>query len=70
MSGLPPYDDLPATVRGTYWQYRNRVMPYHIDYIFVPATWFENMVSFEIGKFEDWCAPGFGDHAPLTAEFG
>lgn len=47
-----------------------RIMPYHSGYIFVPATWFENMVSFEIGKFEDWCAPGFSDHAPLTAEFG
>jgi exonuclease III len=51
-------------------KYRNRAMPYHIDYIFVPTTWLENMVSFEIGKFEDWCAPGFSDHAPLIAEFG
>ena len=27
------------------------------------------MVSFEIGNFEDWCTPGFSDHAPLIAEF-
>jgi exodeoxyribonuclease III len=59
-----------AEQRGTYWQYRNRAMPYHIDYIFVPTTWSETMVSFEIGNFEDWCAPGFSDHAPLIAEFG
>jgi exodeoxyribonuclease-3 len=56
-----------AEERGTYWQYRNRAMPYHIDYIFVPTPWFESMVSFEIGNFEDWCA--FSDHAPLVAEF-
>jgi endonuclease/exonuclease/phosphatase family metal-dependent hydrolase len=57
-----------AEQRATYWQYRNREMPYHIDYIFVPATWFESMVSFQIGNFEDRCA--FSDHAPLVAEFG
>ncbi len=43
-------------------------MPYHIDYVFVPTTWLENMVSFEIGSFEDWC--DISDHAPLVAEFG
>jgi len=55
--------------QGTYWHYRKKTMPYHIDYVFVPMTWFANMVSFEIGNFQDWCAPGFSDHAPLTAEF-
>jgi hypothetical protein len=44
-----------AEQRETYWQYRNREMPYHIDYIFVPMTWFESMVSFDIGNFEEWC---------------
>jgi hypothetical protein len=60
--------DFGAEVRATYWQYRNREMPYHIDYIFVPTNWFENMISFEIGNFEDWSS--FSDHAPLIAEFG
>jgi exodeoxyribonuclease III len=57
-----------AEVRATYWQYRNRTKAYHIDYVFVPTTWLENLVSFEIGNFEDW--KGFSDHAPLIAEFG
>jgi len=43
--------------------------PYHIDYIFVPTAWLKNMVSFDIGSFDDWCAPGLSDHAPLSAEF-
>jgi hypothetical protein len=59
-----------AEVTNTYWQYRNREMSYHIDYIFVPTTWLENLVSFEIGAFEDWCATGLSDHAPLIAELG
>jgi exodeoxyribonuclease-3 len=59
-----------AEEQGTYWHYRKRTMPYHIDYVFVPMTWFANMVSFEIGNFDDWCAPGYSDHAPLIAEFG
>jgi exonuclease III len=46
-----------------------QAMPYHIDYVFVPTTWFANMVSFEIGNFEEWCATGLSDHAPLIAEF-
>ena len=25
--------------------------------------------SFEIGNFEEWCATGLSDHAPLIAEF-
>jgi hypothetical protein len=58
-----------AEERATYWHYRKQAMPYHIDYVFVPTTWLTNMVSFEIGNFEDWCATGFSDHAPLIAEF-
>jgi Endonuclease/Exonuclease/phosphatase family len=56
-----------AEVQGTYWQYRNRMKPYHIDYIFVPTAWLENMVSFELGTFDVWWR--LSDHAPLIAEF-
>ena len=56
-----------AEAQGTYWQYRNRTKPYHIDYIFVPTAWLENTVSFELGTFEDWYR--LSDHAPLSAEF-
>jgi hypothetical protein len=33
------------------------------------TAWLKNMVSFDIGSFDDWCAPGLSDHAPLSAEF-
>jgi hypothetical protein len=56
-----------AEAQATYWHYRNRTKPYHIDYIFVPTIWLKNMVSFELGTFEEWYQ--FSDHAPLIAEF-
>ncbi len=58
-----------AEAQGTYWQYRDRMKAYHIDYIFVPIAWLKNMVSFDIGSFDNWCVPGLSDHAPLSAEF-
>lgn len=52
---------------GTYWHYRKT--PYHIDYVFVPTSWLEDLVSFEVGTFDAWCRTGLSDHAPLVAEF-
>jgi exonuclease III len=63
MTGLP----FGSEIQATYWHYR--IKPYHIDYIFVPTTWLKNLISFEIGKFEEWCQNGLSDHAPLIAEF-
>ena len=63
-TGLP----FGAEVQGTYWHYRKH--PYHIDYIFAPERWLKNLISFEIGTFEDWCQTGLSDHVPLIAEFG
>jgi hypothetical protein len=58
-----------SELRGTYWHYRRSVMPYHIDYLFVPMTWLKDLVSFELGDYDAWCASGLSDHAPLSAEF-
>ena len=58
-----------AEAQGTYWHHWDRMKPYHIDYIFVPTAWLKTMGSFDIGSFDDWCAPGLSDHAPLSAEF-
>jgi hypothetical protein len=42
-------------LRGTYWHYRRRDMPYHIDYLFVPMTWLKDLVAFELGDYDAWC---------------
>jgi hypothetical protein len=55
--------------RGTYWHHRRRELPYHIDYLFVPMTWLKDLVAFELGDYDAWCANGLSDHAPLSAEF-
>lgn len=62
-TGLP----FGGEVQATYWHHRTK--PYHIDYIFVPTTWLKNLMSFEIGTFEEWCGTGLSDHAPLIANF-
>ena len=52
-----------------YWRDRTKEGPtYHIDYIFLPATWLPAMTGFEVGSFEDWCGNGLSDHVPLVAE--
>jgi len=56
-------------LRGTYWHYRRREMPYHIDYLFVPMTWLKDLAAFELGDYDAWCASRLSDHAPLSAEF-
>jgi endonuclease/exonuclease/phosphatase family protein len=59
-----------SELHGTYWHYRRSDMPYHIDYLFVPATWLKGLRSFELGDYDTWCGSGLSDHAPLVAEFG
>jgi hypothetical protein len=66
---LPSRDAFGAEQRGTYWHYRRREMPYHIYYLFVPITWLKDLVAFELGDYDAWCASGLSDHAPLSAEF-
>jgi exodeoxyribonuclease-3 len=62
-------NDFGSEQHATYWHYRRRDMPYHIDYLFVPMTWLKNLLSFELGDYHAWCGSGLRDHAPLSAEF-
>jgi hypothetical protein len=64
-TGLP----FGKEAQHTYWHWRRREKPYHIDYIFVPNTWLKDRISFEIGTFDEWCFTRRSDHAPLIAEF-
>lgn len=52
---------------------RKRNDPFHIDYIFVPRAWTERAYDLQVGRYDDWVAPGTGmngrslsDHVPLT----
>ncbi len=56
------------TVPTLYWRDRTKDGPsYHIDYVFVPRPWLDG-AKVEIGTFEEWCGPGFSDHAPVMVD--
>jgi exodeoxyribonuclease-3 len=49
-----------------YWRW-HEYEPYHIDYIFVPASVADD-TTVSIGTFAQWTATGLSDHVPITAD--
>jgi len=47
----------------TFYMYRKRKRPYHIDYIFMHEDKFDYVKDFWIGKYENWI--DYSDHMPL-----
>jgi len=53
---------------GTYFHYRRKRMPFHIDYVFVDRRLLPSVTSFAIEPFDAWVANGRSDHVPLVAD--
>ena len=51
----------------TFYMYRHRDKPYHIDYCFVSADMIEKLQSVEIGEYDYWIK--YSDHVPLIVTF-
>ena len=52
-----------------YWRDRKKDGPtYHIDYIFLPRLWMNQVAEMTVGSFEDWCGSGLSDHVPIIVE--
>lgn len=51
----------------TFFLYRNKKKPYHLDYCFASAAFTEKVKKVEIGSFKDWLK--YSDHAPLIVNF-
>lgn len=51
----------------TYYLYRHKEKPYHIDYCFVSGDLANKIQSVEIGDFDLWKA--FSDHVPVMVTF-
>lgn len=52
-----------------YWQTRRKDgRTYHIDYVFVPATWADRLAAVTVGEFEPWVGAGLSDHVPLIVD--
>ena len=49
--------------QSTLWFLKRPHQGYHIDYCFMPQTWFSRSVSVWVGQHEEWLA--HSDHAPL-----
>jgi exodeoxyribonuclease III len=50
----------------TYYMYRHKDRPYHIDYCFASTVFIRNLKSVEIGDFDFWMK--YSDHVPLIVE--
>ena len=51
---------------ATFYEYRHRHRPYHIDYAFVPRHFQHRLVRVSIGRHRRWSR--WSDHMPLTVE--
>jgi len=54
--------------RPTFFLYRHRQRPYHIDYCFLPTTWLGRIHDVRVGGHAAWAAKS--DHMPLTVDIG
>lgn len=51
----------------TFYMYRHKNKPYHIDYCFVSRSMLEKLISLDIGDFEFWTK--LSDHVPMIINF-
>jgi endonuclease/exonuclease/phosphatase family metal-dependent hydrolase len=51
----------------TFYLYKHKDKPYHIDYCFAPTEWVNRVKQLEIGDYNEWC--NVSDHSPLFVEF-
>lgn len=52
--------------KSTFYHQKNKIKPYHIDYIFASKAIEECMTSFEVATIENWLK--YSDHLPVICE--
>jgi len=50
----------------TFHQKKNIMMPFHLDYVFLPQVWGTRVKLVDIGNHADWLE--YSDHCPVTVE--
>ncbi len=53
---------------ATYYMYRHKDKPYHIDYCFASTDFINKLDGVEVGTHEQWTS--LSDHSPLIVTFG
>ena len=51
----------------TFYLYKNKNKPYHLDYCFVSGDFMSNLIAVEVGDFDSW--KKYSDHVPIMVEF-
>jgi len=51
----------------TFFTYRHKDKPYHLDYCFASDYFIKRLESVEVGSYEEWTA--YSDHKPLVVTF-
>lgn len=51
----------------TFFLYRNKDKPYHLDYCFASADMYDKVKKVEIGSYKNWIT--HSDHTPLAIDF-
>jgi hypothetical protein len=57
-----------AETRPTYFHYRHRERPFHIDFCFVSEALLERVRHVEVGLYDDWVGAGLSDHVPVIVD--
>lgn len=57
-----------AEQHPTFYLYRHKDKPYHIDYCFISADMLEKLESVEVGDYEFWTK--YSDHVPVIVTLG
>lgn len=53
--------------QDTWFMYRHKDKPYHLDYCFASDDYMKRLISVEIGGYAKWCK--HSDHTPLIVTF-
>lgn len=51
----------------TFYLYKNKLKPYHLDYCFVSGDLLKKVTDVEVGTHEPWKA--YSDHSPISIKF-
>jgi exodeoxyribonuclease-3 len=55
-----------AETKPSFFLYRHRHRPFHLDYVFLPEAWRERVRGVELGEVDEWIARS--DHLPMTVD--
>jgi endonuclease/exonuclease/phosphatase family metal-dependent hydrolase len=59
-------EEFSSETRPTFFLYRHRDKPFHLDYCFIPRAWLPRLRKVTVGRHATWS--GASDHMPLVID--